>query len=645
MSSESITLPRSGARRFLSPRGTGGQIIVFYLVFIIPMAMLMFSIYNVGQLASEKMKLQNAADNAAYSAAVWEARYMNLDGYINRAMIANYDTMAMILSLWSMADSFDGFIGFLKFVVQFIPFGIGAALKSALTPVHQGLHAANSALARAVGGSTQNKGILYVIESYTKVLSFAQEALYFLNQGGRTNVIQSIAWGVDKKIQYLGLAEVLNAVSLNSRIKWDGLNSANNFDEDKALRQTITRSLNEISRGDNFRDLGSGLLSPLNAVLKPFDLLCSLLGGGFSISLGPKGYEVKDFDEVTGDVGKPGACKPDSCDQDQIVQNDKLYQHDFAGISFEVCVVTINLGHHSDDAWNTGGSKTISGGNVNVAPPHVMDDIDTTAPSDDKHGFEGVKNFTDNGIDCSSVPTALGDPTGGDPKQNCKDNIGDTCGFNFFQAQQASNLNGQQLASACSQSLAQQNGCTVNQQGQVVDPNNTSQPCPGISQQDFDGRVNAADKCGQLFSGQPPKNPTAGLGGGAAAGTGTGPCQTIYNFDTKLPDVKMTTFVRDTDIDEDLDGRRLQGPTVFVYFEKPDVSLPLFRGLHYPNPKTLGVYSFAKVYYTRKVGDTQRSPGNNKNKRIEGKETLFNPFWAARLELPKISNTSNPLFH
>src|SRR5438094_561628 len=239
------------------------------------------------------MKLQNAADNAAYSAAVWEARYMNLDAYINRAMVANYDTMAMLLSLWSVADSWDGFIGLLKFVTQFIPFGIGAAIKAALTPVHISLHQANRGLAKALGGGKKGKALLFVMETYTKILSYSQEALYFLNQGGRTSVIQSIAWGVDPKIQYLGLAEVLNAVSLNSRIKWDKLNSSNNFTEDKALRQTITRSLNEISRGDNFRDAGSDLLGPLNAVFSVFDALCSLVtlgSGSFRISIGPEGF-------------------------------------------------------------------------------------------------------------------------------------------------------------------------------------------------------------------------------------------------------------------------------------------------------------------------------------------------------------------
>lgn len=205
---------KSGPRRSLS-RGMGGQIIVFYMVFIIPMAMMLFAVYNVGQLASEKMKLQNAADNAAYSAAVWEARYMNMDAYINRAMVANYDTMAMILSLWSIADAWDGFTGLLHTVITPIPI-IGQILTGPLNILHTVMHKANFGLAKVVGGGKSGtKGVLFVMETYAKILSFSQEALYFVNQAGRKTVIQTIAWGVDPKIQYLSWGELFNALSLS----------------------------------------------------------------------------------------------------------------------------------------------------------------------------------------------------------------------------------------------------------------------------------------------------------------------------------------------------------------------------------------------------------------------------------------------
>src|SRR5262249_32440187 len=156
-----------------------------------------------------------------------------------------------------------------------------------------------------------------------------------------------------------------------------------------------------------------------------------------------------------------------------------------------------------------------------------------------------------------------------------------------------------------------------------------------------DGGLAAASQCAGVATGQ--AAPPSSLGNaGQRVGRGEG-CKTIYESATVLPDVKVTTFVRDADIDDPLDGRRVQGPTVFVYFEKQAQFLPLFRGLKYPEPTTLGVYSFAKVYYTRKPGDQHLSTESNNSKRIEGKETLFNPFWAARLELPRPFGIS--LFH
>ncbi len=68
----------AGPRRSLVANRQSGQIILMYLFFLLPMTMIVLSVFNVGNIVAEKMKVQNAADNAAYSAAVWEARYMNL---------------------------------------------------------------------------------------------------------------------------------------------------------------------------------------------------------------------------------------------------------------------------------------------------------------------------------------------------------------------------------------------------------------------------------------------------------------------------------------------------------------------------------------------------------------------------------------
>jgi len=76
---------------------------VLILLFIVVLLIGVFVLYNVGQLTSSKMKLQNAADATAYSAAVMVARDYNFASYLNRGMVANQVAIAQIvgLSSWS----------------------------------------------------------------------------------------------------------------------------------------------------------------------------------------------------------------------------------------------------------------------------------------------------------------------------------------------------------------------------------------------------------------------------------------------------------------------------------------------------------------------------------------------------------------
>jgi hypothetical protein len=124
------------------------------------------------------------------------------------------------------------------------------------------------------------------------------------------------------------------------------------------------------------------------------------------------------------------------------------------------------------------------------------------------------------------------------------------------------------------------------------------------------------------------------------------PCATVYEWGDKLEDVKVTTYRGDDDVQ---DGRRIEGPTVFVYFRKKASVLPLFQGLGLTNPNDIEAYSMAKVYYTQRVGDRTDNPctpgpGSSAvkggNRKECNRESLFNPFWAARLERPNIAGIS-----
>jgi competence protein ComGC len=84
-----------------------GQALVFTLVTALVMLLAMLTLFSIGQLTTEKMKLQNTADAAAYSGALAQARDYNFSAYLNRGMIANDVAVAQLVSLAAWARNYD----------------------------------------------------------------------------------------------------------------------------------------------------------------------------------------------------------------------------------------------------------------------------------------------------------------------------------------------------------------------------------------------------------------------------------------------------------------------------------------------------------------------------------------------------------
>ena len=92
-----------------------GQSSVFVVIFLGVMLIALISLYNAGKLTSEKMQLQNAADAAAYSVSVIEARDMNFMSYTNRAMVANEVAIGQMVSLMSWSRFLSSVPSFMRF--------------------------------------------------------------------------------------------------------------------------------------------------------------------------------------------------------------------------------------------------------------------------------------------------------------------------------------------------------------------------------------------------------------------------------------------------------------------------------------------------------------------------------------------------
>lgn len=83
-----------------------GQALVLSLFTVGIVVLVMFTMYSTGWQTIAKIKLQNTADAAAYSAALAQARDYNFSAYTNRAMVANQVAVAQMVGLTSWARNY-----------------------------------------------------------------------------------------------------------------------------------------------------------------------------------------------------------------------------------------------------------------------------------------------------------------------------------------------------------------------------------------------------------------------------------------------------------------------------------------------------------------------------------------------------------
>lgn len=128
-----------------------GQSLLWVLGFLATMAVTFAGVYSVGQTTNEKQKIVNAADAAAYTGAMVEARALNLTAYANRAEIANEVFIAQMVSMQSWVDYMKTSAGNWKLVAESLSWtGFGAAAAAILAEVESGLDAAATGMESAV---------------------------------------------------------------------------------------------------------------------------------------------------------------------------------------------------------------------------------------------------------------------------------------------------------------------------------------------------------------------------------------------------------------------------------------------------------------------------------------------------------------
>ena len=116
-------------RRSEPRRRERGQVLALLLMLLAALLGSLLFVFNSGQIVAAKLRLVGAADAAAYSAAQAEARALNFQSYMNRAMVANEVAIAQFVSLRSWSGYVRQALQESATVGSLVP-PIGAALRS-----------------------------------------------------------------------------------------------------------------------------------------------------------------------------------------------------------------------------------------------------------------------------------------------------------------------------------------------------------------------------------------------------------------------------------------------------------------------------------------------------------------------------------
>lgn len=203
-----------------------GQILPLGLALLALSMMGIFVLYNTGQVASDKMRLANSADAAAYSGALLQARALNFQAYSNRAMVANQVSMAQAVTLNSWvkygAVSSENISTVLKPipVINVLAQGIQTGFKEVekvITPISESLLSAVN---------TVNRG-----------LSLSQEAMFMSTFAAIPDVVQSVVAKTDDRFS---VDTAYSTIGLSENLKnWGDFTQSIDTDDSTAMKQRV----------------------------------------------------------------------------------------------------------------------------------------------------------------------------------------------------------------------------------------------------------------------------------------------------------------------------------------------------------------------------------------------------------------------
>jgi len=116
-----------------------GQILIMATIFMAALLVVLFGLFQSGRTTTEKTRLQATADSAAYSAAMLQARDLNLQAVLNRAMISSQvlvgqsvaisSYMQVNQQMWYWLENVGDLVEFVPYIGKIIGSGTDLAQK------------------------------------------------------------------------------------------------------------------------------------------------------------------------------------------------------------------------------------------------------------------------------------------------------------------------------------------------------------------------------------------------------------------------------------------------------------------------------------------------------------------------------------
>lgn len=129
-------------------RAERGQVLVLLLVLMGALVATLSFVFDHARHTVNQRRLIDSADAAVLSAAVWQARVLNYESYLNRAMIANEVAIAQAVTLQSWIDYMARTTERASLLAQFLPY-VGPAAQRLRSVMRQANAAAQPALLAA----------------------------------------------------------------------------------------------------------------------------------------------------------------------------------------------------------------------------------------------------------------------------------------------------------------------------------------------------------------------------------------------------------------------------------------------------------------------------------------------------------------